>query len=174
LKVIIFIADDFGMNLNEWHDFFVATAGSAAALTGLIFVGVSINITKILSLPKLPDRALLSLVLLLTILVVSSLMLIPAQSFLLIGSEISIVAISIYIFVTKMDAGIYRKTPAEYKKPYLTSLIFNQLAVIPYLFAGALILMNGENGIYWIVPGIILSFIKAIVDAWVLLVEINR
>jgi len=40
------------------------------ALTGLIFVGVSINITKVLSFPKLPDRALLSLVLLLNILVV--------------------------------------------------------------------------------------------------------
>jgi hypothetical protein len=33
--------------MNEWHDFLVAAADAAAALTGLIFVGVSINLNRI-------------------------------------------------------------------------------------------------------------------------------
>jgi hypothetical protein len=162
------------MNINEWHDFFIAMTGAAAALTGLIFVGVSINITRIIAFPKLPDRALLSLILLLAILIVSSLILIPQQSYLSIGIELTVIAIIVYGVVTKLDIGIYKKTPAEYKSQYLISFIFNQLSVLPYLIAGFITLIYGEKGIYWIVPGIILSFIKGIVDAWVLLVEINR
>ena len=152
----------------------MATVGSAAALTGLIFVGVSINITKILSFPKLPDRALLSLVLLLNILVVCSLMLIPGQSYIVVGVEILVISLSVYSFVTGMDRGIYKYTDPEYKKQYRISMVYNQLSLLPYIASAVAILITKENGLYWLVPGIIISFIKAVVDAWVLLVEINR
>jgi modulator of FtsH protease len=162
------------MDFKEWHDFFVVTAGAAATLTGLIFVGVSINITKILSFAKLPDRALLSLVLLLNIMVVSTLMLVPAQSYMAIGIETLVISVCVYSFVTGMDRGIYKKTDPEYKKQYRISMLYNQLSLLPYIAAGIVILLTKENGVYWLVPGIIISFIKSVVDAWVLLVEINR
>ena len=37
-----------------------------------------------------------------------------------------------------------------------------------------IVLTRGAGGLYWLVPAIVISFIKAILDAWVLLVEINR
>lgn len=101
-------------------------------------------------------------------------MLIPQQSILLIGIEIFIVAVGIYASITTMDIGIYKKTDVTYKKQYFFSVVFNQLSVLPYLAAGIIILMGNEKGIYWLVPAILLSFIKSVVDAWVLLVEINR
>ena len=51
--------------MDQWVNFFFAEVGASAALTGLVFVGVSINLKRILSLPKLPNRALEAPVLLL-------------------------------------------------------------------------------------------------------------
>ena len=40
-----------------WHDFFLATAGASAALLGLLFVGVSINLAAITGEERLDLRA---------------------------------------------------------------------------------------------------------------------
>jgi hypothetical protein len=37
--------------VEEWHDFFLAAAGAAAVLAGLVFVGVSINLEMIMADP---------------------------------------------------------------------------------------------------------------------------
>ncbi len=86
--------------MNEWSDLLVATAGAAAALTGLLFVGVSISLTKILSLPTLPIRALISLTLLLTILIQSILLLVPQQSSYLIGVEVLVPGFIAWMAIT--------------------------------------------------------------------------
>ena len=41
----------------DWSDFLVASSGASAALAGLVFIGISINLTRILDGPGLPGRA---------------------------------------------------------------------------------------------------------------------
>jgi hypothetical protein len=43
--------------MTGWESFFVAQVGASAAVAGLVFVGVSINLDKILKYAGLPGRA---------------------------------------------------------------------------------------------------------------------
>jgi hypothetical protein len=46
-----------GYEPEAWFDFGVGIVGAAAALAGLLFVAISINIELILAIPTLPSRA---------------------------------------------------------------------------------------------------------------------
>jgi drug/metabolite transporter (DMT)-like permease len=75
-----------------WNEFFVAGAGAAAALTGLVFVALSINLTRILALEGLPARAAGALAILTPALILCLLGLVPQATDALSG-EILVVAI---------------------------------------------------------------------------------
>ncbi|HLH60991.1 MAG TPA: hypothetical protein VKV20_04845 [Ktedonobacteraceae bacterium] len=126
-----------------WENFFIAEVGASAALTGLIFVGVSINLSRILSSPNLPDRALMALILLLTVLIVSSLLLVPGQSELLIGIELLLIALIVCVLTTMLDARILRKTNKQYRQIQVRNIILTQLAVLPYVIGGIVTLIAG-------------------------------
>jgi hypothetical protein len=160
--------------MQGWDNFFLAEAGASAALTGLIFVGVSLNLTKILAMPRLPDRALEALVLLMSVLITSSLLLVPDQPQTLIGAEMTLVGFVTTTLMTRLDLRIRRDTDKQYRRSFLLNMVLSQIASLPYLIAGLLVLAGKINGLYVLVVGMIFSFIKALLDAWVLLVEINR
>lgn len=160
--------------MNGWENFFIAEVGASAALLGLVFVGVSINLTRILSIPGLPNRALLSLIILLTILLMSSLMLVPSQSLVQIGIEILMLGLIAWIIASTLDVKILLTREPQYRLPYMVNFVLTQFALLPYVVAGIIVLTRGAGGLYWLVAAILISFIKAILDAWVLLVEINR
>ena len=69
----------------QWHDLFVAMAGAAAALAGLLFVAVSINLADILKSALLTRRALEALIIMLGVVLVSIFVLVPGQGTQLLG-----------------------------------------------------------------------------------------
>ena len=56
----------------------------------------------------------------------------------------------------------------------MNNIALTACAVAPYFVAGLLLFAGNMDALFWIAGGMIVSTIKAVTDAWVLLVEINR
>jgi hypothetical protein len=160
--------------LTAWDNFFVAQVGASAALAGLLFVGISINMNRILQFPVLTDRALEALVLLFTILVASTLLLVPGIGTFELGAEVLVTgAVAAYILTT-LATRVLRKTDPRWLGPHRWETVLIECVVALYLAGGVVLVVVGAPGLFVLVPAILLSYLIAILISWVLLVEINR
>jgi len=157
---------------SEWTDLFVAAAGASAALTGLVFVAVSINIQEILRLPGVPDRALATLMLLLGAVVISLLPLIPDQSGTALGIELVTVGIAFIAVVCVTGARSFRRSDNPAVRIEL--VVLAALGTLPYVVGGLLLIADADGGLYWVIAGVVGAIVGAVLNAWVLLVEILR
>jgi modulator of FtsH protease len=156
-----------------WSGFFIAQVGASAALAGLIFVSVSLNLAKILALSHLPKRAFQALTVLMEILIVSSLALVP-QPLPWFGGEAILISMPIWITVIVFDAQTLAIAGKEYRSRSLQRMAISQAAALLFVIGAVATLAFGLAGVYWLAPAIICSYFIALLDAWVLLVEINR
>jgi hypothetical protein len=110
----------------------------------------------------------------LTILIVTILLLVPYQSTRVPGAEVLIIGTIVWLRVLITDIRILRNKEKQYQRAYAFNLIMDQIAVLTYLISGITLMCGNLNGLYWLLTAIVFSFIKASLDAWVLLIEINR
>ena len=156
-----------------WSDYGIALVGAAAALAGLVFVAISINLRQILSLPSLVGRAGEGLLTLLVSLVACALLPIPGQDDRALGIEWIAVAVSFAAF----ELSIHARSRSAYsnKRRILAGRIVTHQGVALLLAVAGIATATGlGGGIYWIVPASLGAVAVGILDAWVLLVEILR
>jgi len=69
---------------------------------------------------------------------------------------------------------------ASRRNPYasfghtLLHWILAEASSLPLLICGVSLLLACGGGLYWVVVAIVVSFVAALLDAWVLLIEIQR
>jgi len=165
--------------MNAWHDFFLAQAGAAGVLTGLVFVGVSINLQKIVSDPNsgLVGRAAEALILLVAVLTVSVFVLVPGQGAGLLGAEVLVVGLAACGWIAAIQLPRLREwgtMRADLRVSFVLRVVLGQVATLTLVIAGVAVLWVGPGGLYWLVASTVFSILAALADAWVLLVEINR
>jgi modulator of FtsH protease len=161
-----------------WAPFFGAIVTAAAALTGLLFVAVSINLSKILDQDdegsgSLPGRAGETLGMLLVIVIGGALTLIPEPTRLL-GAELLVAAGVLLAATLYSQLGWRLRHPGQPLWWTMSRMSCTGVASVPATLAGASLAAHWGGGLYWLAAAALLGTGGAILNAWVLLVEIIR
>lgn len=155
-----------------WSDFGVAVTGAGAALIGLLFVSMSINLRQIVTSASLPSRAAFAL-LLLVVPTLSAMLLLVPQYPLAYGVELLVLSLVLgppLLYLTRPGAR-----PAE--QPRVTrigAVVVAVLTVGGTVVAGVLLVAGAVAGTHGIVVSAVAAFGGALANTWVLLVEILR
>jgi modulator of FtsH protease len=161
--------------MEGWGEFYVGEVGAAAALAGLLFVAISINIEKILAMPTLPGRAAQTLAIVSSALVVGSFGLFPGQPPGAFGWE----AIGVYVLlactgaVQVVNLRHFRRADGPLVWLVIPASVL-VVVTLPGLVGGMLLVRGDAAGAYWIATDNILSLLGTLLGGWVMLVEILR
>lgn len=162
--------------LEQWASFFSAASNAAGALVGLIFVALSVNVREILRHRGLPERAGATVATLLMVLAGSLAALIRDQTPVSLGVEVTALGIVVwFLHVLAARFAIQaRNNHLPHARRTTLQIIIGQLQVLPYLTGGILLTMGKHYGLYCLAGGSISAFVGALLNAWVLLIEILR
>ena len=154
-------------DIEAWTDYGLAVVGAAAALTGLLFVAVSVNSVWFSSSEAHRGRAGQALVLFVVPLVTGILLLIPGQSTTTFGIEIAVFG----LLVGRVALTVHS---AELKDEPRVLVVIDRLsprgAIIAALIAcGASLIAGRFGGLYWLAGAHVGALLAGLFNAWVFL-----
>lgn len=167
-----------GYEPDGWHEFFIGSAGGVAALSGLIFVAVSVNLREIFAAEKeeggrfLTGRAIEALVALLLALVICIVGLAPEIELWALGTFVLLAAATSAISPVRMLAAT--RSAKSRQKGGAPRLLLAIVFFAVLLVAGVSIIIQAGGGLYWLPAAFVVGITLAAVNAWVLLVEVLR
>jgi modulator of FtsH protease len=165
---------DFMAQSVAWTDFLVATAGATGALAGLVFVALSINLTRIIALPGVAGRAGETIIILAGALIGALLALIPGQPPEFIGVLFALLWLPVWGVPTAIQIQAIRRGNYYRLRYALVRFVLYQATTLPLLLAALSLMGYLAGGLSWFAVTVLLSLMVALLNAWVLLVEILR
>jgi modulator of FtsH protease len=164
---------DAAYDPEPWSDFAAGMAGAAAALAGLLFVAVSINIQTVLSLPGVPARGAQAMIMLATPVFFSLALLVPGQPDAALAVELLVVAAVAGPALVRLSRRAH--TGQQPTGSWIsTSLVPAAVLALGPVLAAIGLLTGSLGGLYWIPAAVAFGLLGGLVNAWVLLVEILR
>jgi modulator of FtsH protease len=153
-----------------WHDFGLTVGGLAGALTGLLFVAVSIKSDTMAKSLNLRSRAAQTLVLLMTP-ALTAIVLLAAQPAGALGGEvIALAALSGATLYVLDRRGGHSQTSGVAR--YIELASPNAITSVLFGVAGITFLVTAGGGLYWLIPATVFGLVGGVINAWLFLVNV--
>jgi hypothetical protein len=151
----------------DWQGFAEMSGGASGALTGLLFVAVSLNASRIAGHQGLRASAAQTLTLFIAPLVVAAVLLTPDQPDWALGAELMAIGLTtswILLGIRRVQKGL-----TDDDKQLVA--IFNRrgpnVMVMLLFVVSGIILAGGEpNGLYLLLPASVVAQVSGVLNAW--------
>jgi hypothetical protein len=152
-----------------WLGFGEALAAVSGALTGLLFVAVSVKSDVLAGSRSLSSRAGQTLVLFLTS-VLTAVLLVAPQPRAALGSELLALAVVSGAILLVLDRRAGRGAD-QYVSRYIEKFSPNTITAVLVGIAGITLLAQAGGGLYWLIPATVASLVGGVVNAWLFLLR---
>jgi hypothetical protein len=148
----------------DWQGFAEMTGGASGALTGLLFVAVSLNASRIAGHKGLRASAAQTLALFLTPLMAAAVLLTPGQPERAAGAELVVIGlIASWVLVT-----LKRGLPDEELRliAIFSRRGTNVVVMLLFVASGAALIAQAGAGLYLLLPATLVAFVSGVLNAW--------
>lgn len=156
-----------GFDIPAWSNYAVAVVSAAAALTGLLFVAVSVNSAWFWSSKAMRGRAGQALVLFIIPLVTGLLLLVPGQSTTAVGIEMVVFGLLAGRVLLALGSEPVKDEP---RWIVLVDRLSPRLVITTALIvSGASLITRHFGGLYWLMGVHVCALLTGLLNAWVFL-----
>jgi hypothetical protein len=160
-----------GYTTAMWLGFGEAVAAVAGALTGLLFVALSVKGDVLAKSLSLSSRAAQTLVLFMSS-VLTAVLLVAPQPAAALGWELLAVAVVSGIALLILDRRAGHSANQGVAR-YIERFSPNTITAVLIGIAGVTFLLKAGGGLYWLIPATVASLGGGVVNAWLFLVRVT-
>jgi hypothetical protein len=159
----------------DWQNFAMMTGSASGALTGLLFVAVSLNASRIAGHQGLRASAAQTLVLFIAPLVMAAILLVPGEPDWVLGAELIAAGLGASWILWSIGQRMRGLTDDDRRLISIFDRRDTNVIVMLLFVAGGVILAAGESaGLYLLLPASLVAFISGVLNAWNFLLPPQR